>query len=102
MYQNARQDIERRDIPVENGLVNTSPRTNALVPAISNGRALEDGLEEDGDADCQYESSYEVDEDLEFADAKDAHVEEEKGDFGWGDAEGEVKEFQDEEELDEC
>lgn len=69
-----RKNIQQRDQAVEGGLVDANP-VNAFVPDIWNGRALEKGLEENGDSQGQHKSSDEVGADSESGDAEDAHVE---------------------------
>lgn len=57
---------------------------DGTIPAIGDGRALEDGLEEDCDAEAEDEEADCVGCDGEFAEWEDPHVEEEEGEFGGG------------------
>lgn len=49
---------------------------------MGDGRALEDGLEEDGDSEAEDDEADGVGCDLEFAGLENAYVEEEEREFG--------------------
>lgn len=73
--------------------------SNTTIPAIGDGRALEDSLEEDCDAEGEDDEADDVGCDDEAAGWEDADVEQEEGEFGGGYCEGEVEDLQDEETL---
>lgn len=56
---------------------------DGTIPAIGDGRALEDGLEEDCDSETEDEEAHYVGCYCEFAGWEDPHVEEEEGEFCW-------------------
>lgn len=58
--------------------------SDGTIPAISDGRALEDGLEEDCDSETEDEEADGVGGYFEFAGWEDPDVEEEEGEFGGG------------------